>query len=62
MRTAAAILLAAGLLAAANAACPNQCSGHGTCGANDLCDCFKQTGTTWRQRVGWTGADCSLRA
>jgi hypothetical protein len=55
----AAILLA--MLAAANAACPNQCSGHGRCTANDKCDCYRQSGSPWGQRSGWTGADCSLR-
>jgi hypothetical protein len=61
MKTVATILALAGLLATAVASCPNQCSGHGTCGDNDKCECYKQTGTTWRQRVGWTGADCSQR-
>lgn len=51
----------AGLMAVAMAACPNQCSGHGRCGDDDKCECYKQTGTTWRQRVGYTGADCSQR-
>ena len=60
MRTIAAVLLVAGL-SAAMAACPSQCSGHGVCTDNDVCACYKQKGTTWRQRVGWTGPDCSQR-
>jgi len=59
MKTVALIL--AGMMAMAMAACPNQCSGHGSCGDDDKCSCYKQTGTTWRQRVGWSGADCSVR-
>merc|ERR1719313_2523394 len=54
-------ILAAAAATAVMAACPNQCSGHGICEENDKCACFKQTGTTWRQRVGYTGADCSQR-
>lgn len=56
-----ALLCVFGLLAVASASCPNQCSGHGRCGTNDYCTCYQQTGTTWGARVGWTGADCSLR-
>jgi hypothetical protein len=56
-----ATLLAAAACAGAYAACPNQCSGHGVCTDNDVCACYRQKGTTWKQRVGWTGPDCSLR-
>jgi len=56
-----AVLLAAAAATAVLAACPSQCSGHGRCTDNDKCECFQQTGTTWRQRVGYTGADCSQR-
>jgi hypothetical protein len=55
-----AFVLLAGI-ALASASCPNQCSGHGRCGANDKCTCYTQTGTYWSNRDGWTGADCSLR-
>jgi hypothetical protein len=39
------------LVGMASAMCPNSCSGHGTCGANDLCTCF----------AGFTATDCSER-
>lgn len=32
-------------------ACNEFCNGHGTCEANDKCQCY----------FGWGGADCSLR-
>jgi hypothetical protein len=44
------VLLAAAL-AGAHAVCPNRCSGHGNCVANDLCACFPN----------WQGQDCSAR-
>jgi len=37
--------------AVADAACANACSGHGTCGDEDLCKCFPR----------WTSPDCSTR-
>lgn len=33
------------------AECPNACSGHGTCGAYDMCTCYN----------GYMGNDCSER-
>jgi hypothetical protein len=61
MRTTTLALVLLGLVAVAYASCPNQCSGHGRCTANDKCECFQQAGTPWGHRAGWTGADCSLR-
>lgn len=51
----------AALAAAAMAACPNQCSGHGRCGDFDKCVCFRQQGLYSPYRYGYTGADCSQR-
>jgi len=39
------------ILGFANAACPNNCAGHGTCGEATQCDCYRN----------WFGADCSQR-
>jgi len=45
------VLVALSALAAAFAACPNQCSGHGECHNNDICTCYQN----------WQGPDCSLQ-
>lgn len=45
-------IVAAGLLAAAVAECPNACSGNGDCGNKDACTCY----------AGYWGNDCSQRA
>ena len=37
--------------------CPNGCSGHGTCGANDKCTCY----TRVDGNDAWTFPDCSGR-
>ncbi len=49
-KTVALILAAAATVAVAM--CPNQCSGHGACTADDQCRCWK----------GYNGFDCSKRA
>lgn len=51
----------AALVGLASASCPNQCSGHGKCGPNDKCICFKSSGASVPSRFSYTGADCSLR-
>ncbi|OQR92784.1 hypothetical protein ACHHYP_03203 [Achlya hypogyna] len=44
-------LAVAAIASVALAACPNKCSGHGTCGANDICSCEQN----------WVNPDCSGR-
>ena len=45
------IVLVASVATTAYAKCPNECSGKGVCGENDLCKCY----------AGYTGLDCSGR-
>ncbi len=61
MRPFVVAIVGLSLLAIAFAACPNQCSGHGRCGANDLCECYTQVNTPWGARPMYVGADCSQR-
>jgi hypothetical protein len=49
---AVALLLAAWWLAVVESTCPNLCSGHGSCGAGDVCTCY----TTYN-----ASTDCSMR-
>ena len=55
------LLVFALALASVFGACPNQCSGHGRCGAHDKCVCFRQQGLYTPYRYGFKGADCSQR-
>lgn len=45
------------LVASANAACDNQCSGHGTCQTDDVCSCYDN----WGVGLSMDSGDCSDR-
>jgi len=51
----------AALVGFANAACPNACSGHGTCNSMDQCNCYAESTEADAEEL-WRGADCSLMA
>lgn len=51
------VLLLLSFVAAINAACDNGCSGHGTCGAQQICTCFDN----WGLGLSHLSGDCSER-
>lgn len=52
-----AIVVLASFFAIVNAGCDNACSGHGTCGANGICECYDN----WGLGLGHYSGDCSQR-
>ena len=50
--------LIASLIDVLNAYCPNGCSGHGACGRDDTCICYKRIDGV---EPAWEEPDCSSR-
>lgn len=50
-------LLLLALISMVAAYCPNGCSGHGSCGADDVCTCYNRIDGD----PAWTYPDCSAR-
>jgi hypothetical protein len=51
------IVLLIAIIASVAAYCPNGCNGHGSCGADDKCDCYNRVDGM----PAWTFPDCSGR-
>jgi len=51
------IIIVLAMLAMANAACDNACSGHGTCGQHGVCKCYDN----WGLGLSHDSGDCSER-
>jgi len=51
------VVILAMMVVLTTAFCPNACSGHGSCGANDRCSCYKRPNGD----DAWTDHDCSQR-
>jgi len=51
------VALFVAFIGAANAACDNQCSGHGSCQMDDVCKCYDN----WGVGLSYDSGDCSER-